>query len=317
MSRRWQAVAGSAIRSNAAFATAIASGLPPKVEPCVASVMPWRRPVWLTQAATGNPHAQRLRDRHHVGLPRRQPIGARTACRCGPCRTELRRGSAARHARRIARRSRISSAPEKARTPPSPCTGSTMTAAVVGLPTAASTRGMIVDVELTKSRHRRSKAIQVGGIARRIYRGIGPAVERPREADDVHPFCGAAGRMKTTCGLDRAFDRFGAGVAEEHDRRRSKPPPACRPGLLSGNAAGRSTRAKAARPVRSAPRPAPDGMAERIGGDPADTIEPAHPVGVDQPWTFARARPRPAPARRRASRNWTWHTPACVRTKYI
>ena len=120
---------GASMTSSTALPTAIASGLPPKVEPCVPAVMPLAGFRRGKTGADRKAAAERLGERHDVRRRRRR-ADRRTARRCGPCRSAPRRRSAAGRARRRARAARAGTVGGTTRTPPSPCTGSIRIAAV-------------------------------------------------------------------------------------------------------------------------------------------------------------------------------------------
>jgi hypothetical protein len=87
--------------SSTALPTAMASGLPPKVEPWLPGRHAGRSPL----GGQARPHrkaaADALGDRHDVGADAGAFMGE-TAARCGPCRTAPRRAPAAGRARRKA-----------------------------------------------------------------------------------------------------------------------------------------------------------------------------------------------------------------------
>ena len=74
----------------------------------------------------------------------------------------------------------------------------------------------VAERQLDEARHARTETFEIGRVARGVDRRQGAAVERAVEADDVDPLGLALGPVILARGLDRALDRLGAGIGEEH-----------------------------------------------------------------------------------------------------
>jgi hypothetical protein len=74
----------------------------------------------------------------------------------------------------------------------------------------------VAERQLAVARQARTETVQIAGVARGVDGGVGAAVERAVEADDVDPFSLAVDHVIATRGLQRALDRLGARIGEEH-----------------------------------------------------------------------------------------------------
>ena len=123
-----------------------------------------------------------------------------------------------------ARRPRRSSR-ESARMPPSPWIGSIRIAAVSG-PTAARDRVEVAERQVVEARQHRPEALDHLLRARRRDRAVAAAVEGALEGDDPVPLRLAGVVEVLARHLDRALDRLGARVGDEHrvgEGRRDQP----------------------------------------------------------------------------------------------
>ena len=115
---------GANSTSSTALPAAMASGLPPKVEPCVPVVMPTAAFSVARQAPTREAAADALGDRRRCPASRR-PIHGRRTCRCGPTPDWISSKNSSRpNSSQMARTARIV-LEVQCLMPPSPCTGST------------------------------------------------------------------------------------------------------------------------------------------------------------------------------------------------
>ena len=96
-------------------------------------------------------------------------------------------------------------------TPPSPCTGSSSTAATDGS-SAASSVVEVVPGDVAEALGQRLEGLVLGRLAGGVQRGEGAAVERAEGADDDV----AAAAAEPPGQLERALVGLGAGVGEEH-----------------------------------------------------------------------------------------------------
>ena len=193
---------------------AIASGLPPKVEPWVPGVMPLAASAVASTAPIGKPRAEPLGQRHDVGRHAELLIAEQLA---EPADAGLhlveREQQAVLVAELRAAPGRTAAAPM--RTPPSPCTGSIRMPAVSG-----------VIARLTASRSPSgtwSKPSIAGPKPSRCFLFLAAASVasvRPWnaafEGDDAVALGMAVRRLVLAHHLDDAFHRLGAGIGEEH-----------------------------------------------------------------------------------------------------
>ena len=110
-------------------------------------------------------------------------------------------------------------------TPPSPCTGSIMMAAVSG-PIACSVGGKIAERHLIEALDGGPEAFQVFRVAAGGDGGQRAAMEGAVEGDDAPALRVAADEVIAARGLDRRLAGFRARIAEEHlvgERRGDQP----------------------------------------------------------------------------------------------
>ena len=114
-----------------------------------------------------------------------------------------------------------------ARTPPSPCIGSIIMAAVCG-PIAAFSAARSPSGTWSKPGMLGAEAFEIFLIARRRRcAAIGAAVKGAFEGDDVEALGMAADELVAPRHLDGEFDRLGARIGEEARCRQRCWPPAC------------------------------------------------------------------------------------------
>jgi hypothetical protein len=101
------------------------------------------------------------------------------------------------------------------RTPPSPWIGSMSTAAQFARDGLIE-RVMVAEGEVLKPWRRRAKTLQIGRVAAGSDGGQRSPVKGAFKGDDVHPFGLTLIIVVAPRGLDRAFQRLGAGIGEEH-----------------------------------------------------------------------------------------------------
>ena len=148
-------------------------------------------------------------------------------------------------------------------------------------------RGAVVDGELDIARQARAEAVEIGGIARGIDRGIGAAVKGSREPHDVDPLRSAVDRMISARGLERALDRLRSRIAEEHRVRERRSDQAGRQFLLPGNAEDVRDVPQLARLFLQRRHQARMGMAQAVGGDARHAIEKGSSVAGVEPHAVA------------------------------
>ena len=153
----------------------------------------------------------------------------RRACRCGPCRSGSRRGSAARRARCTAAAPPAGIPACPGIMPPSPCIGSRITAQMSSPPSsrtrassaATSLYGMCVKPAGLGPKPRRVLRLAAGGHGEQRA-----AVERVQRRDHADLLRAVAVVRVAARELQRRLVRLGAGVAEEHalgERRVDEP----------------------------------------------------------------------------------------------
>ena len=101
------------------------------------------------------------------------------------------------------------------RMPPSPWTGSSRKPAVL-LVDRRQRRVEIVELDDREARQQRREAVEHLGLVGRADRRHRPPVEGVREGDQLVLVGIALGVMIAARGLDRALDRLGARIGEEH-----------------------------------------------------------------------------------------------------
>ena len=147
--------------------------------------------------------------------------------------------------------------------------------------------GLVVERQLDVARQARAEAFEVRRIARGVDRGIGAAVERAGEADHVDPFGLAIGVVEAARRLDRAFDRLGARIAEEHHVGEGRIRQPLGEAFLSGNAEDVRHVPELARLLGQGGDQRRVRVAERVGGDPGDAIEIGAALGIIKPGALA------------------------------
>ncbi len=193
---------------------------------------------------------------------------------------------AAGRARRTISRSRFSDAAGNWRIPPSPCTGSSRMAAVSG-PISRSAASTSSNGDLVEAVDLGAEALQILLLAAGRDGGKRTAVKGALEGDDAVALGPAVHIVEAARRLDRAFERLGTGIGEEHlvgEGRRGEPLAEPR---LTGDL------------VEIGDVPQPGGLlgqrsdqmrmavAERVDGDAAGEIQITLAVGGDQPAAFA------------------------------
>jgi hypothetical protein len=143
-------------------------------------------------------------------------------------------------------------------------------------------------MKLDEAGQARAEAVEIGRVARSVDGGIGAAVERTGEPDHVDAFALAVDVVIAPRRLDRALDRFGAGVAEEHHRQR-----------CAGQAVGQFFLPRNAEDVGDVPQlvglrlqrgdQRRMAVAQTIGGDARHAIEEHAAVARVQAHAFARS----------------------------
>ena len=218
--------------------------------------MPLAASAVARQAPTGKPPPSAFAMRHDVGRDAGVLIGEQLA---GAADAGLHfvEDQQAGRARRTVCAMRAGNACGTTRTPPSPMTGSIRMAAVSG-PMAFLVASRSANGTWSKPGDRRTEAVEIFLVAGGGERGQRAAVERAFEGDDAVALRLAVGRLIFARHLDRALDRLGAGIPEEHgvgEGRRAQPlgqPFAFR------NAVQIRDVPDLCAPARSAPRPAWD-----------------------------------------------------------
>ncbi|MGY3078661.1 hypothetical protein ACVWZZ_005069 [Bradyrhizobium sp. LM6.10] len=141
--------------------------------------------------------------------------------------------------------------------------------------------------DLVEAIHRRTKTFQIFCRSRRGQRRQRAAVERAFEGDDAVTFRMPLGEVMMADQLDHALQRLGAGIAEEHEVRKT----------LMAEAVGELLAIRALEQVRHVPElrglllqrfdQRGMGMAERVHRDTRGEIEIALAIGRNQPAAFA------------------------------
>ena len=247
---------GASMTSSTALPAAQASGLPPKVVPCVPGTSALANCSFASTAPSGKPPPMPFADDMTSGVMPAHSCANSLPVRPMPdCTSSMPRiRPYSSHTARRSRRNCMSAG----RTPPSPWIGSTMMPAGRRADRVAH-RVHVVERHVVEAFDHRAEAFQVVRVAGGGERGQRAAVERALEADEAEAFRLAAVRHRAAHHLDHALVRLGARVAEEHavrERRIDQPLP---PGVRPAECGRGWTRASPWRPARRSSAPDADG----------------------------------------------------------
>ena len=223
----------SSITSSVALPAAIASGLPPKVEPCVPGVMPLPASLVDEEGADRESAAERLGERHDVGLDAGTLIGEQLA---GAAHAALHLVEDQQQAVLVAQRAQAAQEMVLRHAH-----------ATLALDRLDQDRGglradrllhrlEIAERHLVEAFDHRAEAFEIFLLSARRERRERAAVERALEGDDAIALGLAVDRVELARGLDRAFHRLGAGIAEEDVVRKACGAQPVAELLLLGNA---------------------------------------------------------------------------------
>ena len=214
-STTWARKPGCVITSTTAFATAQASGLPPKVEPCVPAVMPDAACAVARQAPTGNPPPSPLAIVAMSGLTPACSQASSVPVRPMPAWISSRTSSRPCSSHRLAGR-----AGTARRQPDAALALDRLDQDGGGFRPDRRPHGIeIAERDDVEAGQERVEALDHLLAADRRDAGHGPAVECTLEGDDAVSLGRPAGPEMATGHFDRRLDRLGAGIADEYGVR--------------------------------------------------------------------------------------------------